>query len=274
MHHRINQILLMILFIPLMSSNAMSARIEKVVVTGTSVNQDMNKAVIEAKDDAKRQAIERVSGVKIKSSSLVSNYQLISDLVLAETIAEIKDYRVLYWEVENLIKEKNKDPVVQLKVKMEVTVKESDIDADKNFQIKAKLNKQVFYDDEKIIIKNLQISKDCFLYIISISGDSVNPILPNKYVKEFVLRPNEKISFPTNELSEKGLSLIAKTSKDRGVDYEQLLIIATKFNNSIFTSFLIDSPTISIQDFSKELIKIPLNQRVIQILDYETRKRQ
>lgn len=273
MHKCITLIMILTASIQLCSASVLFAGEKKVNVTGISSNQDLNKGIIEAKNDAKRQAIEQVAGVRIKSSSLVTNFKLASDLILAETIADIKEYKVLGWQIDHLNKDRSEDPIIQLRVRMEVTVKELSVLPDNNFQLAAALDKAIFYDEEQIIIHNIESTNECYLYIISVYGDTATPIIPNPYVKELRIRPNEKLSFPTKELRSKGLSLIARTGKGKDIDYEQLLVIGTKFNNSIVTNHLIDNPSMSIQDFSRELMKIPLNERVIQILEYETRRK-
>jgi hypothetical protein len=247
---------------------------EKVIVTGTSLNQDLRKATAEAKNDAKRKAIEQVSGVRIKSSSLVVNYRLASDFILAETIAEIADYKILEWELENLRKQRDQEPFLQVTVRMEVVVKESDVKPDRNFQIAAKLNKHVFYAGDDVRIEDLQVTKESFMYIVCVNDDTVYPIVPNKYVKELRLKPNEVITFPTKELRTRGLSIVTSTSENKEIDYDQLLVIATKYNNSIFTTFLLNNPSIDIRTFSRELMRISLDERAMQVFDYETRRKQ
>lgn len=263
-------LLIMIIVIP---QNTVVARTVRVTETGTSLNQDISKAITEAKNDAKRKAIERVSGVSIKSSSFVTNYQLASDIIMAETIAEVKDYKILEWNVENLVKQKDREPYLQTRVVMEVAVEESEIKPDKRYQITAKLNKKIFYDGDKIFIEGLQITEPSYIYIVSVDGERVYPIVPNKYLKEFQLKTHDKISFPTRELVSKGLLLVANIDEKKEKDAEQLIIIGMKYNNSIFAKFLLENNSISVRDFSKELMRIPLNERVMQILDYETHKR-
>ena len=244
----------------------------KVVVTGTSLNQDLRQATAEAKNDAKRKAIEQVSGVRIKSSSLVVNYRLASDFILAETIAEIADYKILEWELENLRKQRDQEPFLQVTVRMEVVVKESDVKPDRNFQIAAKLNKHVFYVGDDVRIEDLQVTKESFIYVACVNDDTVYPIVPNKYVKELRLKPNEVITFPTKELKARGLSIVATTSENKEIDYDQLLVIATKYNNTIFTNFLLNNASIDIRAFSRELMRISLDERAMQVFDYETRR--
>jgi len=261
--------LIIIILIPLTDGFAHS---EKVTVIGLSLNQNIKDAIIEAKNDAKRKAIEKVAGVNIKSSTFITSHQLSSDIIIAETMAEIESYNVIEWKVENLEKQRDKEPYLRTIVTMEVTVKESKIGPDRNFQLQADLNKQIFYDNEEILIKNIQITKPAYLFIVYINGERLIPIVPNNYIKHIRLTPEEIIKFPTDDLKSRGLLLIADTSEGNEYDNEQLLLIATKVNNSIFTNFLLKNDSINIEAFSRELMRIPLDSRVVKILDYETHK--
>lgn len=267
----IYQIPFLIIFILIALTDGF-AQSEKVTAIGLSLNQNIKDAIIEAKNDAKRKAIEKVAGVNIKSSTFITSHQLSSDIVIAETMAEIESYNVIEWKVENLEKQRDKEPYLRTIVNMEVTVKESEIGPDRDFQLQADLNKQIFHDNEEIVIENIQITKPAYLFIVYINGERLIPIVPNNYIKYLRLTPEEIIKFPTDDLKSRGLLLIADTSEGNEYDNEQLLLIATKVNNSIFTNFLLENDSINIEAFSRELMRIPLDSRVVKILDYETHK--
>lgn len=269
------KIIYQILFLTCISLLALTdcfAQSEKVIETGLSLNQNMKDAIIEAKNDAKRKAIEKVAGVNIKSSTFTTSHQLSSDIVIAETMAEIESYNVIEWKVENIEKQIDKEPFLRTIVKMEIKVKKSEIEPDRNFQLQADLNKQIFYDNDEIVIKNIQITKPAYLFIVYVHDEKLIPIVPNNYIKYLMLKPEQIITFPTNDLKSRGLILIADTSEGNEYDNEQLLLIATKINNSIFTNFLLENNPINIESFSRELMRIPLDSRVVKILDYETHK--
>lgn len=260
-------ILLILIF-----ASLLFAKDHSVLITGVSISQDMKQAIIEAQNDAKRKAIEQVAGVQLKSSSLVKNYQTVSDIILAESVGEVRKYDIIKWEVNNLSDDSTKTPVIQLSVEMQIEVSIPDVKSDANYQLSANLGKNVFFVGEEITIKNLQVTKNSYLYLFSINDSKVYPIIPNSLVNELLLKPNVVINFPSVNLKERGLRLKAQKMTTDEIEYEQLVIVAMKNKNSIFDKFVSNNKILGVIDFSNALINIPLNERILKIFDYEIRE--
>jgi len=245
-----------------------------ITVTGFSTSQNMSKAIIEAQNDAKVKAIEKISGVKIKtSSSLSKKYQIETEIILAESIGEIKKSKMIKWQIDNLIKDTEKPPLVQLSVKMEIKVSIPEIAPDKNYQLTGNLEKEIIFVGKQITIENIAVSEKSYLYLFSVNSGKVYPLIPNKLIRELSIKTGENLSFPSKKLKKKGLRLYAEKITKEKVEYEQLIVLAVKKNkNSIIESYLMSHKTISVKEFSEILVKIPLNERVFKIFEYEIRE--
>lgn len=202
---------------------------------------------------------------------MIKNFYSSSDIILAESIGEIKKFKILEWTVENLKKDKKEFPVIQLSVMMKVTAIIPEVKSDTNYQITAKLNKSVFFEGDRINLMNLQVTQDSHLYLFSMTSDKVYPITPNNKIDDLSLKAEESIVFPTQNMELVGVKLIASTGGRKGSVYEQLLVVASKRSNSIFDNFVKSNQAIDIQQFTKELLRIPLNERTMKIIDYEIR---
>lgn len=245
-----------------------------ITVTGFSTSQNMSKAIIEAQNDAKVKAIEKISGVKIKtSSSLSKKYQIETEIILAESIGEIKKSKMIKWQIDNLIKDTEKPPLVQLSVEMEIKVSIPEIAPDKNYQLTGNLEKEIIFVGKQITIENIAVSEKSYLYLFSVNSGKVYPLIPNKLIRELSIKTGENLSFPSKKLKKKGLRLYAEKITKEKVEYEQLIVLAVKKNkNSIIESYLMSHKTISVKEFSEILVKIPLNERVFKIFEYEIRE--
>lgn len=243
-----------------------------VILTGISSSQDMNKAVFEAQNDAKRKAIESVCGINLKSSTAAKNYQMVSDIILAESYGEIKDFKILNWEVSNLIQDPKQTPVIQLSVEMEVVVSVLDNGTDESYHLSADLKKNVLFENDEISIDNLQVTKDSYIYLFSINNSKTYPIVPNSLIPEFYICEGEIVKFPSDYQYRLGMILKAGKATTEDVEYEQLLVVAMKNKNSIFNNLIINNKIIDVNELSEVLLEIPANDRVMKILDYEIRK--
>ncbi len=245
-----------------------------VTVTGFSTSQNMSAAIIEAQNDAKVKAIEEIAGVKLKiSSSLIKKYQTNTEIVLAKSIGKIQKSKMINWQVKNLIEDSEKLPFVQLSVEMEIEVTIPEITPDPNYKLTGNLENEVVFVGKQITIENIQATENSYLYFFSINRNKVYPLIPNKLISELSIKTDETLSFPSKELKKKGLRLYAEKVTKEEVEYEQLIVLAVKKNkNSIIESYLAKHKTISVKEFSEILVKIPLNERVFKIFDYEIRE--
>jgi hypothetical protein len=96
---------------------------EKVVTVegmGAIIAGDKAKAEEDAVNDALRNAVEQVVGMHVESQTLVDNFVVVQDRILSRTRGFVSGYRVLSREEEPDL----------IRVKVEATVKESDLVSD------------------------------------------------------------------------------------------------------------------------------------------------
>lgn len=155
-----------------------------------------NEAIVKAIKIAERNAIEKFCGIKVHSQTLVHDFKLGADFI--ETISH--GY-IIEAETLSIVREdfrkSPKDPFIDLiKVKLKVKVAKADTKPDPYFQIKAKLDKNVFVEGEttKLIIRS---TKDCYLNIFNIIEDGkVYQIYPLHKTNNQLIKAGESWQYP------------------------------------------------------------------------------
>ena len=86
-----------ILILILITINIYSSDFEKTIIRGEAaiLNNDKLAAKDKALDDAKRKAVEQISGVIVSSESLTKNFELLSDNIYTNSKGYIKSYKIL-----------------------------------------------------------------------------------------------------------------------------------------------------------------------------------
>jgi len=106
----------------LLCTGVLSAAEKTVTIEGFGaiVNGNAELAKKEATEDALRRALEMVMGAAVSAETVVENYQLVSDKIISKVNGYIKNYKVVATKEDQGV----------VTVKVEVTVKESDLKND------------------------------------------------------------------------------------------------------------------------------------------------
>ena len=222
-----------------------------------------------ALNNARRSAIEEASGVVIHGSTVVYNYQLISDLVKASTRGLIVKEEILIDD----IKKEGKQIVYGTKIR--VHVKPLEYQRDGSLKIlKAEVNRygstskgSVFQNGDEIQIK-VKANKEGYINVFGISQDGmVTKLYPNEYFKAEVISPEMEFIFPDERQRGLGLKLKVRTPKNLSRTVETILIVATKERMDFLSDKKADEVTIT--DLMKELSEIDASSWTEEAIGYE-----
>jgi len=227
-----------------------------------------------ALNNARRSAIEQASGVIVHGSSVVYNFQLVSDLVASATRGVIVKEEILADEK----KMEGKQWVYYTKIKAHVKTLENRERSSLKI-LKADVNRYgsnpasaaiVFQDNDEIQIR-AKANSDAYIHVFNISQDGwVTKLYPNEYFKAEITSPETEFIFPNEKQRDLGLKLKVRTPKNLSRAIETMLIVATKEK----TDFLSDKKAgeVTITDLMKELSEIDASLWTERIVGYEVRK--
>ena len=227
-----------------------------------------------ALNNARRSAIEQASGVIVHGSSVVYNFQLVSDLVASATRGVIVKEEILADEK----KMEGKQWVYYTKIKAHVKTLENRERSSLKI-LKADVNRYgsnpasaaiVFQDNDEIQIR-AKANSDAYIHVFNISQDGwVTKLYPNEYFKAEITSPETEFIFPNEKQRDLGLKLKVRTPKNLSRAIETMLIVATKEK----TDFLSDKKAgeVTITDLMRELSEIDASLWTEKIAGYEVRK--
>lgn len=275
MNFLLSSIIVYFFIIPIVITNAWAdiQIIEKEgeAVLGEDITPAQAKAL--ALNNARRSAIEQASGVIVHGSSVVYNFQLVSDLVASATRGVIVKEEILADD----IKKEGKQIVYYTKIRAYVKTLENKERGSLKI-LKANVNRYssnpasasiVFQENDEIQVR-AKINSDAYLHVFAISQDGmVTKLYPNEYFKAENLSPETEFIFPNEKQRDLGLKLKVRTPKNLSRAVETMLFVATKEK----TDFLSDKKDEStITDLMKELSEIDASLWTEQAVGYEVRK--
>lgn len=236
---------------------------EWVETTGeaTIKNITSEEAAQLAKNTARLDAIERVSGVKIQSSTLVKNLKVVVDLINATSTGYILDEKAI-WSSSSFQEKEDTPPIITYTVKLQSCVK-SELIGDPYFKINAKLNKEFFEETEDATI-TATCTKDCYLTIANLKNDMVKILVPG-YEQSPFIESGETYIFPQEGAAVKMPLLQGQTNVS-----EAFILIATKER---FDMSSLSNGEIPLKDFYRKIISLPSDTRTMESLWYEVRGR-
>lgn len=249
----------------LLKSTAYGILIQNVTGTGSCaiVGMQAEQSQQIALQRARVNAIEKASGLKIYSSTVVTNSQLVFDYIKSFTNGVILNEEVS-WEPLNQYQFDDKMPPIpeyRVKITADVYIPKKN---EKIIYLEASLNKSIFRNGEKAIL-NIKTNKNCLIAIFNfLSNGNISMIFPN-HINKNNLIVNEFIYPDQNE----SFDLIMGNLEGHNKDIESFLIVAvgekTKFPFlSIFTPF----QQIPIDKFYNQYYKI-VDESESVILPYE-----
>ena len=172
-------------------------RKEGEAVLGEDMTQAQAKAL--ALNNARRAAIEQASGVIVHGSSVVYNFQLISDLVASATRGVIVKEEILLDD----IKKEGKQIIYVTKIRAHVKSLEGREKSTLKI-LNASVNRYssspastaiVFQDNDEIQIK-AKVNSDSYIHLFNVSQDGmVTKLYPNEYFKAETIIPENDFIF-------------------------------------------------------------------------------
>ncbi|MDI6744905.1 MAG: DUF4384 domain-containing protein [Thermodesulfovibrionales bacterium] len=263
-------------FIP-MFAEAKQDNIQVIEKEGETVlGEDMTQAQAKALalNNARRAAIEQASGVIVHGSSVVYNFQLISDLVASATRGVIVKEEILLDDV----KKEGKQIVYYTKIRAHVKALEGREKSTLKI-LNASVNRYgsspsstaiVFQDNDEIQIR-AKVNSDAYIHIFNISQDGlVTKLYPNDYFKSEVIPANSLFTFPDEKQRTLGLKMKVRVPKNLSRAVETILIAATKE----YIDFISEkkSGEVTITDLMKELSEMDVLLLAEKTVGYEVRK--
>jgi len=258
---------------------AIAAQVEPVRVEGEGTillgdDSTMGQAKAAALNNARRTALEKATGVEVRGSSTVYNYQLINDLVITATKGIIVK--------ENVLKSSctAKDDQVSCTARIEAWVKPLHIERRGSFKItsagahrperKEEVKSPVFQSGDEIHIHAVA-NQDAWFSLFSVDQfGAVSKLYPNEHVQQEKMPAGREIVFPEESMRQGGLKLKVRTPKGKKKAVESVLIIATKERSALLED--VKSQDLTITDLMKELSEMDPSQWVEQTVGYEVRE--
>jgi uncharacterized protein DUF4384 len=242
-------------------------------ILGEDTTMSQGKAT--ALNNARRDALEKATGIEVRGSSVIYNNTLINDLVRTATKGIIVQ--------EELLNDSCKitDMRFTCVAKIKATIKPLTAERKGNFSITSALVQRpdkeqaakspVFQNNDEIQIR-ITTNEDAFLQLFSVDQyGNVNKLYPNTYIKQEKAQPAEKeFIFPDNTLRDQGLRLKVKTPKGVKQSIESVLVIATKEKTALLADKSLENPTIT--DLMKELSELDPSLWAESTAGYEVRE--
>jgi len=242
-------------------------------ILGEDTTMSQGKAT--ALNNARRDALEKATGILVRGSSVVYNNTLINDLVQTATKGIIVQEQLL----DNACKITDTRFLCIAKIK--ATVKPLTAERKGNFVIttasvqrpdkESAAKSPVFQNNDEIQIR-VSTNDDAFLQLFSVDQyGNVSKLYPNSYIKQQKALPGEKeFVFPDNTLRDRGLRLKVRTPKGVKQSIESVLVIATKEKTALLADKSVENPTIT--DLMRELSNLDPSLWAESTVGYEVRE--
>lgn len=195
--------------------------IKGITATGSCavVGMTSDQARLTALQNARMNAIEQASGVKISSSSVVTDGRLAVDFIRAYSSGYIVNEKYKWHDLSQIKPNANSAPIPEYGVTITADVyipKKS-----QNLGLKTEINTVLFKQGEKAKL-GIRTAKDAKLAIFNIrADDKVSMLFPNPYMKEDILKAGKKFIFPGDNAA---FELEMETLEGHQSDSEAFLI--------------------------------------------------
>ena len=277
--HWIFLILLSLIFsfhVPGSFAATSSGGIQEIIAEGRAMlGEDTTPAQAKALalNEARRIAVERAAGVLVRTSSVVYNSELISDLISTFTKGLIiredvlseglrtEDGQVAYvCRIKASIK-----PVLQRKQK-DIRIIAAEVSrVDRPFSSSS----PIFQDNDEIKIR-VKTASNLNINVFSVSQDGrVVLLLPNPYVKLETVSGGQDFIFPDEAMRAAGFKLRVHTPKNLSRAYETIVIIATKERKDFLSAKTQD---VTLSDLMRELSLLEQPFWADAVIGYEVRR--
>ncbi|MDP3112573.1 MAG: DUF4384 domain-containing protein [Thermodesulfovibrionales bacterium] len=275
--NKLAMLAILLFFIPSLVWGIQQDNIQLIEKEGEAVlGEDTTPAQAKALalNHARRSAIEQVSGVIVHGSSVVYNFQLISDLIASATRGIIVKEEILLDD----IKKEGKQIVYVTKIRAHVKTLEGKEKGNLKI-LEASVNRygaspssspMIFQENDEIQVK-AKINSEAYISVFGISQDGmVTKLYPNEYFKAETVSSDNEFVFPDEKQRMLGLKLKVRTPKNLSRVVETILIAATKEKADFFSDK--KAAELTITDLMKELSEIDASLWTEKTIGYEIRK--
>lgn len=256
------------------------------VAPGMSLDDARRRAI----DDAQAEAVREVVGTQVDAVQLASRTErgqtlddAFSSIVQASASGRVTAYTITRDTVEQT-RDASGRPLYYLVLVLLADVTPEEGRPDPGFRVSLELNQPVFTDggpghrDE--IIARVRVTKDAYVTLFQVSGDSVQLLLPNQWVRANHVLAGQSMEFPPADLrSGIGLHLLAEVPPGATRTTERLTVVATKrpvpFTGALGTSTepgVVNTIQGTLVALQRWLVNIPLSERAESDILYETRR--
>jgi len=229
------------------------------------------QAILLALQRARAAAIEKASGVQIRSETLIRNALLSGEFIKSFSKGYITEEKY-NWDTGSLQESPDKPPIITYKVKLKAKVVVPERDVDLGFLLETKLNRAVFKTGEKAKI-SVKPTKDAYIAIFNWTADDrITLLFPNQYLPNNFVKAGTWFEFPSEK---SGVALKVKTLPKHRQDTEALYVVAfdKKTGTSIpFYSIFPSGASFKVAEFFSKYVKLPIEKAVEEIMVYEVRE--
>jgi hypothetical protein len=182
-----------------------------------------------ARDDARRNAIERAVGVFVRSASVLHNSQITDELVSSVSRGVIEQEQWSDEHIEEVKDGKRPGPAMAVyRTTVKAQVRPVRVERRAGFELRGGLNKTVFQHDEEALI-TIRSSQPAYLHVFSVTQDGgVTLLLPNKFVERNQIVPGQEVVFPSDTLRAMGVRLRVSLPAGERLAREYIKVIATR----------------------------------------------
>lgn len=250
-----------------------------------------SEAWARAHNDARRQVLEKATGVAIRGSTLIYNDELIHDLVQAATRGIITEEEEIGKDIQNKREQTTtgKTRINQIYIlKIRAKVKPLQMERRGNFNVKASLlrpghsqemKKPVFQEKEETIIR-VTVNQDAYLSLFSVSQNGVvSRLVPNPFLSMPKVSPDQEFIFPDNQLRTLGIKMKPILPKGKEKAVESILVVATKEKQEFLKERFKKSEQgseetepITLMELLKEIANLDISSWAESTVGYEIRK--
>lgn len=182
----------------------------------------------QARDDARRNAVERAVGVFVRGSTVMHNAQIADELVSSVARGVIEDEEWLDERIEEIAGKRPGPRLAVYRSKLKAKVRPVRVERRAGFEATASLNKQVFQEGEEALIR-VRSTEDAYLHIFSVTTDgAVTLLLPNRFLTDNRIEADKELTMPTDRLRALGIRLRVMLPKDTRKAIEYIKVIASR----------------------------------------------
>lgn len=233
----------------------------------------IGQAKAAALNNARRAALEKATGVEVRGSSVIYNYQLINDLVVTATKGLIVSERI----IEN--KCKLQEDHINCAARIEASVKSLHTERRGDFavtkaavrRVGSEVSKQnpVFQNRDELQVL-AAANQDAYLSVFSVDQNgNLIKLYPNEYCGYEVLPVGKELLLPDASQRQSGLKFRVSTPKGAKKAVESVLVVALKEKKRLLEEG-VENPTI--MDLMQELSNMDPSQWVEKTVGYEVRE--